>query len=210
MKQNSKATPKPNTTAPRKLEPAELTQLQDVMLDSLADLFHNGGNPEDVDSLVDIALVHRERLTHGSFRDEKDVQEVIKTAQQRNFDRWKAEIRKLHKANNFAKNAKPVPKNASERFRENIRWHLRTDFANFLEFGAAEELHLMGEVLAGWASINVGPVAPVAGVPLADAFASEIDNGNGYLKVPDKYVSLIEDFVQLLHTSEEAEKKVTY
>jgi len=200
MKQANTAKVKSIARTPKRVE---LTETQEVILESLADLFHNGGDPDDVDNLIDIALTHRARLRSGFLDDKDEVETAVQETRNRHFHRWKAEVAKLHRRR-LESVRRAVPKDVFERFRENVRAKLRHDFASFLQFAAPGDLHLMAAVLSTWISESSDCMAADAQIWLGRAFELELGGDSTYLKVPERYAGAVQELIEVLRRSEAA------
>jgi len=198
MKQANAAKVKSIAPTPKRVE---LSETQKVILESLADLFHNGGDPDDVEALIEIALSHRARLRSGFLDDKDEVETAVQETRNRHLYRWRVELAKLHRRRPESVR-RAVPKDVSERFRENVRAKLRSDFDSFLQLAAPGDLHLMAAVLSTWISESSDCMAADAQIWLARAFELELGGDSTYLKVPERYSAAIEQFIETLRRSE--------
>jgi len=198
MRQTNTAKVKSIAPTPKRVE---LTETQEVILESLADLFHNGGDLGDVEDLVYTALAHRARLRSGFLDDKNEVEQAVQETRNWHFYRWTAELAKLHRRRPESVR-RAVPKDVSERFRENVRAKLRHDFASFLQLAAPGDLHLMAAVLSSWISESSDSMAPDAQIWLARAFELELGGDSTYVKIPERYVGAVEELIEVLRRSE--------
>lgn len=209
-------TKKPNTTRvskstemPAKSKEAPkraLTTTQTAFLDLAGDLIVNGGDPEDLQMLVSAVLKHEEmhfqRMRDPRHRDSSSPRDEARRKAaaehvERNGVKRAAEL--------IAKWPEPaVPREdrpattATEMAREDIRHLLREHFEQFLVRGTPEEQRLLCGVFGYWETSNIGPFERETYCPLVENFMMELGSSDTFVRVSEKHVERVREFVALL------------
>lgn len=189
---------KTNTTPPApaatpEAKPATVREPNDFQLmccNLVADLIMNGGRRRDVEYLIRAIDGHQTYLRHYDLpSDDRDLSQTA-------VDNYFESLSRLWPKRQDKAN--PAPNTVSEQVRANLRDNLMDSINDFMANARMHELYLLHNVLMSFESQNTGSFSEEAESILASAFMYEIDGNKTYVKVPRKYIDLIEQYVRLL------------
>jgi hypothetical protein len=180
--------------------PRKLTDLQSIICDLAGDLIIRGGQPEDVDQLLTAVSRHSSRRMFPTIEpsDPNRVPESVASLRECLAKLWpQVDDATLEPPDS-------IGKTLSEQMRADLRSQLAYKFNEFVWNARWHELHLMDDVLNEFVSCSAGPINDDAECFLARAFMNQIGQGETtYVKVPEKHIKLIEEYVALLNRAEQ-------
>ena len=174
------------TATPAPLKPPQLTDFQENVCDLCADLILNGGDEDDVSSLLRAVISHGVHRRFPGYNSCHRVEQDLPDFRKRLARYWPEKIEPEHE----------LPKTVTEMLRANLRGSLESNFADFMARARMQEIYLLNEVFINFASEGSDVLDEDAESMLARAFLYELQTDYSYLKVPDDHVEAVEEFLK--------------
>jgi hypothetical protein len=217
-KQKSAAEPEPISqtastpaVAPAKAATRELTPIQQLIADEVAEMLVHGGHKDDTAGLIFAALqnMHQRFYDNLSLPHEtpEELRKNVEDLARRDYPDWIAEMRMEWNRNRTAKAEDKVePKTATECIRANVIDDLRDQFRHFLTEGTPEEHRLMLEILRDQeGSARRGVLNEL---PLGQAFDYALGNSAPeWVKVPNGMREQVDKYIECLRAADMKDKR---
>jgi hypothetical protein len=181
----------------------ELTPVQTLICDEIADMLIHGGHKEDTDCMVWAALLNMHRRHFGALYDtDKERDDRARETARCDYPDCTAELTMEWKRNKRPEQPNAEPKPAAERIRAQVIDTLREEFDWFLIKGTPEEHRLLLDILQDHEGCNHGRTA-LDELPLAQAFEYAIGGAAPeYLKVPRRMRKQVEHYIECLKAAD--------
>jgi hypothetical protein len=193
-------TPAPDAKPAATREPSELQ----LLVSNLAsELIMNGGRRADVENLIRGLAGHDFYLSfHNNEYADPENREISEGEVDHWFKRLSCEWPKKKREPSDL----PLT-TVSDQVRANVRGEIRDGIEWFMARGRMHELYLMREVLRGFEGTTRGADSDMAESVLASEFMYEVGRGGEtYVKVPRRFIGLIEEYVALLQEGKDCGK----
>lgn len=199
------AKPQPVTLDPKSQPTRELTPLQQLIADEIADILVHGGYHETVQSLIWCAAAHKTwRWAKNNYGEsEQSTIDDLMTECPRQFDNWLEELTAEWRRNRQVPAVERVaPKTAADRIRARFMDELRERMATFMVESTPEEQHVMLDILTTHESSNRGRSA-LDKMPLGAAIQDVLGEGwPDWVRVPRSMSNQVESYIACLKAAE--------
>lgn len=177
-----------------------LTNIQELLVDQLGNIILQGGKQDEVELLIQAALLHQWRLRLSAVEiltEEKITVEAYEHASSWAQD-WTRQLIQSWQQSAASSDPDATPdRNITELLREDVRGRLESRFEEFLAAAIPEEIRFLESVLADWDSSSLHSIDELQ-LEIANSFEREIGRNVRYVRVPWKLRDKVISFVELL------------
>jgi hypothetical protein len=182
-----------------------LSQTQELITDAVTAMLTHGGHRDDVDRLVRAAMSHTRRRTYTNLIDDPaELNKVAADFIRDDFDEWKEDLAATWKQNRRPERAEAKAKTITERIRANTRERVTELFDEFMTKATFEAQTLLINVLNNHSGRSMTAEHMDAENYLASAFEAEIGRDVCHLRVPERMVDDVENYVRALRAIDRA------